>query len=372
MGWWFFGSSHTSTDDLTAPPDNDMVDDTVGALTRSVYNSTSNTSTALHKMESTLKDFQSSNDRYTTFLRKLSSQFSTSLKFSKLVSNNALNQSLRAENGISDSASANVIDKFVKSMAKSNEYLIRATEQKNALRDLIDISNKKISQLGSNIFGNSHRSNSVMAVANHICANAKLMQGMSKSIVQKAERYHLAKAAPEFENAVTNLKDMLKIEGKFLPLKSVSPNDVIPRSFDTKLDSMYTHNNRAIEHASKALLFSGPARAREIVSAREEIRSGINDAQDVLDTTRAVTDKIIGRQIIAKAMNANRVIAGELLPSISKFYEINEKISKIIDPNDAIRIDRNLTKQMVKQNGIDLSSFTVVLPQRRFIYNEFL
>jgi hypothetical protein len=211
-----------------------------------------------------------------------------------------------------------------------------------------------------------------MSVVEKIYASAKAMQGLSKSIIQKAERYHLAKASPDFGSAVSQIKEMTEIEKKFLPLKLVTPQAMLPASVDAKTESMYQHNTRAIEHANKALLFSGQARASKLVDAREEIRSGINDAEDVLGIKRDVTDKLIRHQLLPTAANSNEIISTKLIPSIKKFHEINSKIAKIIDPNDSIRIDANLTKQVLKQNSIGFFPIIADPPRRFRIYMEFI
>ena len=349
-----------------------MLDDTVGALTRSVYDSSASTDIAFTKLSATLKEVQNKADQFTVESTTTSTNLGKAIKMSKFSTQQALSQSEQITNGISNTASSAVLAKLIKTMQKSNKYLITSIKHKNNLKEIIDLKSKSLGVLGRQVTGNTNKSFAVMSVANKICENAKTLQTISKNVIDKAERHHLALASPEFKLGVENVARIVGIEKKIFPMKTTPVEEVVPQAIESELESAYQHNNIAIDHAQKALDLGGSARAREVVDVRDELRTVMDRAQDVMDLKRIVTDRKIAKEIVPRNVNLNNVIAKELIPEIEKFEGINRKILEIVDQNNSIQIDTGITRKVLKQSSFGKILVLGNMAMKRQEFSNFL
>ena len=328
-----------------------MLDDTVGALTRSVYDSSANTDIAFTKLLPTLKSIQSKAIEFTSQTTDGSTRLGNALKLSTYSTQRSLSESEQITNGISGQASAAILTKLIKSMHRSNQHIVNAIKHKNILKETIDYKNKSLATLGRDVSGKTVKSFSLMSVADKICQGAHTLQSLSKNVIDRAERHHLALASPSFKLGVANVSKILAIEKKILPIQTVPPKDIVPQVMDSELESAYQHNNRAIDYAEKALTLNGSARAREVVDVRDQLRTVLDKEQDVIDLKRMFTDKKLVTEIAPRNLRLNKIINEELVPEILKFKEINDKILKTVDANHSIQIDTGISRKVMKQSG---------------------
>jgi hypothetical protein len=330
-------------------PDNgppDMADDSVGAATQYVYDSTSDTSLALTKMLKQLGDIKSLNTKMISSSNSLTGAFTRFLKASNFHAQRALTKSELITNGVSDDNSAKMIADMIKSANKSNDALVNATMKREMLRRFVVNQNQAIRELGHNISRANLKAYADISIAQKICQGAKMTQQLSKSFVEKAERDHLARAAPTMKLAVEDMKKILSVSSKTFPIKTQPVNQVVPRAMFKHINDAYKHNQAAVVHAENALKLSENARIREIVSARDSLRSAIGDEQDVLHLLGTQTGRQLQTVIGPNLTKANSVIDSQLIPAINKFNLINKQVLKIIDPNDSKQIAAQISSQI--------------------------
>ena len=364
MGSTISHLGHTGTDiDLPNDGTPDMADDSVGAATQYVYDATAGTEVALTKMLTQLKKAQSLNDQYISGSSRYAGAFGRMLKTSQFRAQRALSQSELITNGVSDDNSAKMIDHIIKSASKSNNALIDAMKYREHLRTFIGNRNILIRNLGHEISTANLKAFADISIAQKICEGAKMTQQLSKSFVEKAERYHLARAVPEMNAAVKDIQSVMKISSKIFPIKTGDIEQIAPVSMSKHLDAAYRHNKAAVSHAKNALKLFENARVREVISAREDLRSAIGHEQDVLDMIRTNTDREIRQVLAPRLVSVNSTITSKLVPAVTKFNEINRKVLDIIDPNSSIKIGSNIANQSRKILTTKSEIELFILPQ---------
>ena len=380
MGSTLSHVSHTDVD-IGLPNDGipDMADDSVGAATQYVYDATSGTDVALAKMLTQLKKVQSLNDQFVSGSRRYAGAFARMLKTSHFRAQRALSQSELITNGVSDANSAKMIDHMIKAASKSNNALIDAMKYRQHLRTFIGNRKIMIRNLGHEISTANLKAFADISIAQKICQGAKMTQQLSKSFVEKAERYHLARAVPEMNAAVNDIQSVMKISSKIFPIKTTDLETVAPASMSRHLDAAYRHNEAAMLHAKNALKLYENARVREVISAREDLRSAIGHEQDVLDMIRIKTNREIDQVITPRMFGVNSTITSKLVPAVTKFNSINRKVLDIIDPNNSIKIETNIGNQSrkiltsAKTSEMDLVFVLPITDQKRRIsFSNFL
>jgi hypothetical protein len=340
--------SHSIHSDSGLPDEGfpDMADDSVGAATQYVYDSTADTSLAFTKMLKQLGDIKSMNTKLISSSRVFTGAFTRFLKASNFHAQRALTKSELITNGVSDDNSAKMIADMIKSASKSNDALVNATMKRELLRRFIVSQNHAIRELGSKISRANLKAYADISIAQKISHGAKMTQQLSKSFVEKAERDHLARAAPTMKLAVKDMKEISTISSKIFPIKTQKGDAVVPPQMFKHINAAYKHNQAAVAHAEHALKLSENARIREIVSARDSLRSAIGDEQDVLHLLQTQTARQLQSTIGPKLMFANTEIDSKLIPAINQFNVINKKVLKIIDPNDSKQIAAKISSQI--------------------------
>ena len=326
----------------------DMADDSVGAATQYVYDATSGTDLALTKMLTQLRKVQSLSDQFVSRSSRYAGAFERMLKFSHFRAQRALSQSELITNGVSDDNSAKMIADLIKSASKSNDALISAMKHRVNLHTFIGSQNTLIRNLGHEISTANLKAYADILIAQKICEGAKMAQQLSNSFVEKAERHHLALAAPAMDAAVKDIRSVLKISSKVFPIKTSTPDKIAPAGMAKDLDAAYKHNEAAVEHAKNALQLSENARVREIVSARDDLRSAIGHEQDVLDMIKTKTNRELHAVIGPRILHMNSQIQSKLVPAVTKFNTINKKVLHLVDPNNSIGIAQSIGKQSQK------------------------
>ena len=342
-----------------------MLDDSVGALTRSVYDSSASTAKSFAKLVPILHNLEAKTNQFSSSLNSHSFKYQNELIQSLMSAKRALAFSKQITNGSSDHSSSELINKIIVRLGKLQKHIVLSIKAKNEMADSINLESREISNLGRNVLSSCQKSFSVLSVSDKICANAKLMQTISKSAVDKAERNHLAAASPDIHEGVNQVSAIVGVAKKFVPIKPV--NAILPKEMGPELEKAFSHANAALEHAQKALLFTGAARAREVVDCRDELRSVLDHEQNVLALKREVTDHEIALRIVPEQVRIDKIIQKELLPKLQKFKIVNDKILKVIDQNRSITIDERLTKKVTKQSYLPL-----VMIRRRDVLASFL
>lgn len=329
-----------------------MLDDSVGTLTRSVYDSSAVSAKTFAKLVPKLQELETRASGYSAKLTSHSQRLQMALFRSSAGIRQALMKSKQITNGSSDESSAELVRAIIGRVNKSNKMIVASIKEKNAFRATVGAETRALGALGREIVGATQKSFSMLSVSDKVCQNAKLLQALSHSVVDKAERSHLAATAPAIHEGVNHVARIVDIEKKIIPLKSVSANTLLPpRSVDPELEAAFTHSNAALGHAERALLLSGSARAREVVDIRDELRNVLEHEQNAMALKTAVTDKQIAEIVVPENARIVKVVSQELLPQLGQFKSINDKILRAIDRNGAITIDEQLTRKVTKQSG---------------------
>ena len=349
----------------------DMADDSVGAATQYVYDATAGTNVALTKMLTQLRKLQSLNDKFVSGSTRYSSGITNMVKAAQFHETRALSKSGLITNGVSDDNSAKMIANMMKSANKANDALIRSLKARQMFRIFVGNQNKAIRDLSRDLSSAAHKAYADISIAQKVCEGAKMTQKLSKSFVEKAERGHLARAAPQMNSAVNDIRSVMKSSSKIFPLKTVSPNQISPKQISVHLDSAYKHNLSAISHSENALKLTENARVREIVSARDELRFANANEQDALDILQTKTGRLLHSEIAPKFRSVNIHIQSKLVPAVKKFNLINRKVLDIIDANQAMRINSELTRKFTAKSEM---SFSYIPPfeTQRIKYIDFL
>ena len=365
-----FGGNSVHQDDSS--PGTMMLDDSIGALTRSVYHSSDKTQQTFLKVHARLGDLSHKADLYTSHLTKHSQELAKLLKSSSFQIKRALMESTAVTNGVSDPSSAKVLAEMVRQVNKADTLLISAMKQKDLLKESLNVEAKAISEIARDVAAKTQKSFAVLSVSDHICQNAKALQSLSKSAVDKAERVHLANASAAIHRGVDNIRDVIALERKFVPYKFAPVGEVVPVSVDRALEDAFAHSNRAIDHAEKALTLSGSARTREIVDVRDELRNVLDRERDVLLIKARVTDKAIHDQIVPQNTRISAVIAHELFPKLKDYSGINDQILAEVDPAHANGIVLGLSKKVATQRGLELDAVRLACGMNRSRHQQLL
>ena len=347
LSCWFKSAVHRDSTPVEVPL---MLDDSVGSLTRSVYDSSAQTLRSFSKLVPKLVDLDSKSAKFASDLRSHSANVEAEILRSSLSAKTALSVSKQITNGSSDASSTRLIHGIIHKLESLLKHLVGSLRAQNAMADSIQSDSQTITSLGRDILGSTQKSFSVLSVSDKICSNAKILQNLSKSVIDKAERHHLVEAAPFIHNGVAAVKKIVDAERQFLPLKLPPLGKLVSFKFAPELQRAYSHTNDALAHAHKALMFSGAARAREIVDMRDELRNVLDHTQNATMVKHETTDSEIAHKIVPSAHRVSEIIKNQLLPQISQFGKINSKILKAIDQNQSITIDERITKKMTKQS----------------------
>lgn len=345
-----------------------MLDDSLGALTRSVYDASALSQQTFVKLLPKLTELQSKATLFTSHVNQYKTEFFSALRSSSFSLKRALMESTKLTNGISDGAAASVIHSMLKSLEKSNAALIRAIEKKNLLQMSLDSEGKVVASAVRNIQGKTQKSFAVLSVADKIGESAKTVHGMSKNVVERSERAHLAKASPALHEGTLAIKKMLDIERKLLPIKPIIAKEIVTPDVDKELEDAFAQTSRAIDHAQRSLSLSGPARAREIVDVRDQIRNSLDYEQEAMSAKTTVMDPAIETTVLPYSAGIPKVVLDELVPALKAFKVVNAKIVTDVDPSRAYDITERLGRQVLKQSslGAVLSGW---IPSRRDLGN---
>jgi hypothetical protein len=350
-----------------------LLDDTVGALTRSVYEATAGTEAAFTKMISRLNTLNDESAKFTSALNQHSSSLASEAKLAKMSTSDALQASKRITSGIADTASAKVLQRLIDYINKSSTHIVSAIKSKNFLKDTISEEGRVIRDSGSRISGATQKGFAVVSVATRICDNAKTMQSLAKNVVDRAERVHLSNAAPQLHNALDTIKKLIQIEQKILPIKLDPINKIVPQKIDQLLEQTYQSNVRAVDLANRSLNLSGSARSREVVDLRDELRNALDAEQDILDLGKSVTNEAITHKIVPESTTRTTVINQDLIPTINSFKVMNKAVLKEIDRNRSMQIDSGITKKVLRQSGVGGVGVAINWEDERFkSWSDFL
>jgi hypothetical protein len=315
----------------SSPEGEAMLDDSVGALTQSLFSASASTQQTFEKLIPKLQQYQDQANLFSTHLTGYQKSLTNALRSTSYQLKRGLMESTRLTNGISDAAANKVIQAIMQHMNKANASIIKAIMKKDMLRFTMQAEPKVITAMARNIQSKTQKSLAVMTVADKIALNAKSIQDHSKNVVEKAERAHLAKASPVIHEGVGKIKSILEIEKRVIPYKPVSVEDISPRKIGTDLGEAYVATSNAIDHAENALSLSGSARSREIVDLRDQLRSALDSQRDAVRIQRNLTDSAIRDELIPFNLQVSKVVTKDLIPAMKSFEENNEKIIKEID-----------------------------------------
>ena len=324
-------------------------DNSVGVLTKSVYDASATTQHTLEKLFGKLAVLQRKTSGFSVDLMNQEKDFISALTRSKSALNQALLQSKRIVNGMSDKEAAIVLNKMMVQLLNASKSVITAIEKKNLLRASLESQSREISGIARGIKAKTQKSFGVLSVAEKICANSKRLQGLSKSAVHRAETFHLAKASEAFHAGVSKIQEMLQIENQFIPYKTVSSQEMLPKgNIDKNLENAYTFSGRALNHVENALHMTGGARAREVVDVRDQIRAGMESEKDALKFSKNFADPKIKGTVVPENNRINELVTRELIPTMRAYKDINQKILGFVDPTGALDIERRLGLQVAK------------------------
>lgn len=363
-------SSHLDNTELTTP-----ASDATGSLTKSVYDSAATTAHVLGKMKGTLSQLQTNTNEFTRHASIGSRDFGLALQKSTMSLNKALQHLSQITNGASDEHGIKILKATVTSLDNANAYLIKALRAKNSLEQNIQADSKEIAELTRKVSSMTQKSLSVLSVSDKICDNAKLLQSLSKSAADKAERIHLANASEPLHKGVSQIHKIVKTEAKFLPYKPWVPSKVIPPKIGRELEKAAQYIDDALNRITGALGMSPYPRLREVVDIRNEIRMALHAEDDAMLTKTSVTDVKIRDGITEDNTKVNSVINGELLPQIRDSLKFNDAIIMKVDPNKSNMITSSLTRQVTKTSGMSSEQAALVissLERRRNLMSEFL
>ena len=345
-----------------------MLDDSLGVLTQSVFQATAKTQQTFEKLAPKLNAYQTKASLFSNHLGAYQRGLASAIKLSSFRLKSALLKSMRLTNGISDEASAKVLHSLIAKLTKANASVVKAIENKEMLKFTLDSEPKVLSAIGREIQGKTQKSFAIMSVADKIAESAKSMQAYSKNIVEKSERAHLAHASPALHEAVQKIRDTLDIERKVMPYKAIVSQNILPKELTSKLGRSYLATSDAIDHAENALTMSGSARAREIVDLRDQVRSALEKQHDALKIKEEVVDTAINDEIVPFNVTVNKVISKELMPQMKTYSESNRKIIEQVDKNRVQEIMSRLEKQVMKQSSI---SMLLLPPKRAYELRDF-
>lgn len=329
-----------------------MLDDSVGALTKSVYDASMTTDRSLAKLHVDLEKLMRKTSAFSSSLINQERAFVSALNRSESGLHHALLQSKRLVNGMSDKEASLLLSKMTAQLLQASKWVINAIEGKNLLRVSLESQSREIAGIAKSIKATTQKSFAVLSVASKICENAKVLQELSKSAVDRAERVHLAKAAEAFKEGVSTINKMLAIENKFIPYKIGNPREILPQAIGERLEHAFTHSMRALNHTENALHMSAGARAREVVDVRDQIRSAIDSEKDAVGVAKSITTARVNSTIVPENGKINLLITGQLIPAMKSYHAINDKILGIVDPSRARDIQDRLSHQVATQSGI--------------------
>ena len=344
----FLGAGGAPSDAGTAT----MLDDSLGALTQSVYDATAATQQTFEKLIPKLQEYQTQESLFSSNLSTYEKDLLSALKASSFQLKRALMESTSITNGISDVAANKVIHAMIRHMNKANVAVIKAIEKKDMMRFSLESQPKILGALSRNIQSKIQRSFSQMSVADKVAQNAKTLQSISKNIVEKAERAHLGKTSPALHEGVAKIKEIIEIEKRIIPYRPVSAKDLIPQTIDNDLGASYVSTSNAVGHAENALSLSGSARAREIVDLRDQLRNALDTESDALRTKTQVTDVGIEDKIVPFNSLVRKVVTEKIVPSLQSYSENNRKIIEQVDRSRVHDIMYRLSKQVTKQSAV--------------------
>ena len=331
---------------VTAGAGASMLDDSVGTLTKSVYQASAATDHTLGTLFGKLETLLRKSNIFSSTLVNQQHDLETTLAHSRSALDRALLISKRIVNGMSDKEAAIVLNKMVSSLLEASKSVISAIEKKNLLRISLESQGREIGTLGKEVQAETRKSYSVLSVADKICENSKMLQEMSNSAVERAERSHLAKAASAFQEGVSTISKLIKMEDKLVEGKIFDPKETIPKSVDAKLEDAFTSLRNALDHTQNALGMTGHARAREVVDVRDQIRSGVDSVSAASSSARQVTGLKIRTSIVPHLAKMNLVINSEIVPTMKKYNGINDRILGFVDPTHAHDIQSRLSRQV--------------------------
>jgi hypothetical protein len=351
---------------------NDMLDDSVGALTQSIFDATSSTQKTFVKLIPKVQQYQSQAGVFSNQLNMYQKSLMAALKSSGFHLKRGLMESTRMTNGISDAAAQKVIENLIGSMTKANAAIIKAIQKKDMLRFTLQAQPKILSAMARNIQSKTQKSYSIMSVADKIALNAKSVQQLSKNVVDKAERVHIAKASPALHDGVGKIQGILEIEKQIIPFQKISVKKILPKTIDEDLGNAYVATSEAIDHAENALTLSGSARAREIVDMRDQLRSALENQQDAVFTKTQISDAVINQKVKPFNLEIANVAVKKLIPSLKSYSENNKKIIEQIDGKGQVHnIMHRLEAQVAKQSSIFFPAYLAHVAERQVRYAQF-
>lgn len=356
-----FGTA--STDDTAGT----MLDDSLGALTQSVFDATAKTQQTFEKLVPKLQSLESKSNLFSTHLAIYQKELATALKSAAFHLKRSLSGSMRMTNGISDEASNRVLASLVKRMTKANDAIVQALNKKDMLGVTMDGESKDLVNLTRDIQSKTQKSFAVLNVADKIAANAKALQETSKSVTERAEKMHLARASPAVHEGVLRIQQIIDNEKKVMPFRPVVSQLVIPAKFTKTLGEAYVATRNAIDHAEKAMSLSGAARSREVVDLRDQVREGLDDSAKAVRIKELVIDPEINDKIVPFNLQVGKVVAQQLIPAMRSYNVANRHIIDQIDVNRVQQIMHHLERQVMKQSCINSPIFTI----NRRQFNDF-
>ena len=349
-----------------------MLDDSLGALTRSVYDASAVAQQTFVKLLPKLTDMETKANMFTAHLNQYRNEMALALQTSSMYLKRALMESSTLTNGISDGAASGIIHSVLKSLEKANGALIRAIEHKNMLRMSLESEGKIVASALRNLQGKTQKSFAVLSVAEKICEGAKSVHAMSKDVVERSERAHLAQTFQPLHEGTESIRKILGIIRGMHLTKPIRANEILPRTIDNDLELAFARNSRAIAHAQHSLSLSGPVRAREVVDVRDQIRNSLDYEQDAMATKATVVDPAVDNTVIPYTTSIPKVVSKELRPAIQAHERFNDAIIEKVDPSRALHIIEGLSNKVLKQSSVmGATLVSSVLESRRMNYSKF-